>query len=147
MNIKILIGVVIIVVAGYFLLRDTEPEVSVTPNPVVETPTGDPAFTWEYAEFVKDEFPYSTITLAATYPNGTIIRKEVGEVQGGCEDYPDPDTDVYGSTMIMCYYAGFGEYFKVVKTLAGYDVRHKEFEEGSPDYNPPVMEYETVATF
>ncbi len=128
--------------AGYFLLRDQEPEVSVTPAPV-----GEPKFAWEYTEFMKGEFPYSTVALAATYPDRTVVRKVVGEVQGGCNDYPEPDADVYDNTMIMCYYAGFGEYFKVVRVGTAYEVRHKEFEEASPDYNPPVIEYETVATF
>ncbi len=147
MNIKILIAVIIIIVGGYFLLRDTEPKEAQTPTPVAETPAGNPTFAWEYSPFEKGEFPYNKVSLSATYPDGTVVKKDVGEVQGGCENYPDPDADVYDSTMIMCYYAGFGEYFKVVKAGDVYEVRHKEFEEGSPDYNPPVMEYETVATF
>lgn len=140
-----------VIICGYFLLRDTTPNESPMQTPVTETPApvGEPMFAWEYESLGEDEMGIlrTNIGIAATYPDGTVVRKELREVQGGCNDYPDPDRDTYEGMMIMCYYAGFGEYYKIVKTDLGYDVRRKEFEEASPDYEPPLMEYETIATF
>lgn len=147
-NFSIFIVLVAIVIGGYFLVRDKTPKQTGTPEAIeVPKPEGDPKFSWQYSSFEKGEFPYTSITLVAMYQNDMTMSKVVGKVQGGCNDYPEPDADVYDSTMIMCYYAGFGEYFKVVKVGNIYEVRHKEFEEASPDYNPPVMQYETIATF
>lgn len=123
-------------------------EFAACPGPQETTkPVGNPTFSWEYKAAERNDFPYSMVSLSATYPDGTIVRKELREVQGGCNDYSDPDKDVYKGKMIMCYFAGFGEYFKVVKTENGYEVRHKEFTEASPDYEAPEMEYETIAVF
>lgn len=116
------------------------------PAPV--TPKGSPTFTWKYRSFQRGEYPYTAIAAVATYPDGTVVTKDVGEVQGDCSVYPEPDRDVYPkSTMIMCYLAGFGDYYKVVVTDGGYAVEHKEFTETSPDYNPPTQPFTTVATF
>lgn len=149
-NIFPLIVLIAAIIAGYFLLQDKKLDEAETPVPATETPApvGDPTFTWEYAPYMKGEFPYVVVTLAATYPDGTLVKKQVGDVQGSsCNDYPEPDADVYDSTMIICYFAGFGDYFKVVKVGNTFEVRHQEFGEASPDYEPPVMPYKTVATF
>lgn len=136
---------IIVIVGGIILLNSTIAEM---PEEVV-VPEGAPIFVWNYSDPVeKDSIPYSTISLNATYPGGEIIKKEIETIEGGCNDYPEPDADVYkNSKMIICYYAGFGRYYKVVETATGYDVKRKEFEEGSPDYNPPPQEFKTVAKF
>lgn len=105
-------------------------------------------FSWSYQSFEEGEFPYTTISLTGRASDGTTETKEVGVVQGNCNDYVSPDVDVYqNSTMIICYYAGFGEYYKVVEQEDGYTVQRKVFEEASPDYMPPQRPFETVARF
>lgn len=110
--------------------------------------TGEPVFTWQYNEFEKDMIPQSTISVNATYPDGTNETKVIDTIEGGCNVYENRDEDVYPkSDMIICYYAGLGHYFKIVKSGEGYLVQRKIFEEGSPDYTPPELPFETVTTF
>ncbi len=109
---------------------------------------GAPVFTWTYAPFEKDFIPYNIVNITATYTDGTIRTKEIDTIEGGCNEYVNPDKDVYEKSIeIICYYAGFGRYFKVVKQGEGYAVKRKEFEEASPDYNPPVQDFLTIETF
>lgn len=154
-NILIVLAIAII---GFIIIRavDSPSTTTLTPTeiePVVDqtpqvAPEGDPTFTWSYVPSEKNEIPQSTISLTATYPNGAKHTKEVETIEGGCNEHPDPDKDVYKqSQMIICYYAGFGRYYKVIKAPTGYAVQRKEFEEASPDYNPPKQEFKTVATF
>ncbi len=141
--------IVIVLIGGFFLLKEQKAEtVPEMPEEVV-TPEGAPTFEWSYSEPVeKDYIPYSTISLTATYPGGETRVKEIETIEGGCNEYPEPDADIYkDSTMIICYYAGFGRYYKVIESDGGYAVQRKEFEEASPDYNPPVRGFETVAKF
>lgn len=112
-------------------------------------PQGSPSFSWEYKTSENsDDIPQTEIMLAAYYPGGLIVRKGIDTIAGTCNEYSEQDADVYeNSTMIICYYAGLGHYFKVVKSDENYLVQRKIFEEASPDYNPPVTGFETIATF
>lgn len=118
------------------------------PEPIVQAPKGAPAFAWTYREFEQEEIPRTAISLEATYPDGTTLTKEIDTIEGGCNEYPEPDADVYpASTEIICYYAGFGRYYKVVEGEGGFLVQRKEFEEAAPDYDPPVQEFATLVRF
>lgn len=150
-----LILLVVAFVLGFlvlgFLVRTID---SPEPVPAAEAPSGSaaegtPVFSWEYETSENsDGIPETTITLAAAYPNGFVERKEIDTVEGSCNDYPEPDADVYeNSTMIICYYAGLGRYYKVVTSGDEYLVQRRIFEEASPDYDPPVTDFETIATF
>jgi hypothetical protein len=67
---------------------------------------------------------------------------------GSCNELPDVDPDsVQGTTNVQCYGAGFGFVFKITKGEKSYQVMKKEFEEGSPGYDPPPQEYKVVAEF
>jgi hypothetical protein len=111
-------------------------------DPVPEGST----FAWTYAPSDVDGIPHSAIGLAITFPDGTVRSKAIDDIEGGCNDYPLPDADVYaGSTMITCYYAGLGRYFKIVESDDGYLVQRRIFEEASPDYSPPDLPFETIA--
>ena len=140
-----IVFIIVLIGIGYVVLHTK----SSSPTPITnKTPTGDPSFTWEYDPFIEQEFPKTHITLTATYPDGHTIRKEIDSVDGSCNDYSTPDKDVYGgSTMIICYAAGLGHYFKVVHNGTAYEVMRKIFEEGSPEYNPPERSFETIAQF
>lgn len=117
-------------------------------TPAPAAPEGNPAFEWSYRAFQREEIPYSVISLSAQYPNGVRQVKEIETVEGSCNEYPEPDADVYPkSTQIICYYAGLGRYFKVIEKGGEYLVQRKEFEEASPEYNPPVQEFETIVRF
>jgi hypothetical protein len=112
---------------------------------------GEPTFVWKYendATQNPDGFPQTVVSVVATYPNGASETKKIDTVDGSCNDLPDAEADsVPGTTAVQCYYAGFGYRFKITQGPASYLVQRKEFEEASPDYNPPVAEYEVVAEF
>lgn len=153
---RIILGLLILCVLGVavlgFTIRTLEQgsrASSLENIPVASSPQGAPVFTWEYKTSEDiDGIPQTEITLAAWYPGGMILRKGVDTIEGTCNEYPEPDVDVYGSsTMIICYYAGHGRYYKVVESNGAYLVQRKVFEEASPDYDPPVAAYETVVRF
>lgn len=115
---------------------------------VTNIPQGKPTFTWSYTSFEKNEIPRTTISLTAHYPTMATTTKVVDTIEGGCNEYTERDIDVYPeSQMIICYYAGFGRYYKVVENGNVYEVKRKEFEEASPDYNPPIAPFTTIVTF
>lgn len=136
---------VVIAIALYAIVPQTPP--STIPAPVATT-EGDPMFAWTYTAVMDRNFPKTRVTLTATYPNGAVVTKDIDTADGSCNDYADPDTDVYPkSTMIICYGAGFGTYYKVVQADTAYVVMQKSFEEGSPEYNPPAQSFQEVARF
>lgn len=138
---------VILVASGIFFFTKNKEPIKQSES-VVTTPEGKPLFTWSYASFEKDEILRTTISLTARYANGFATTKVIDTIEGTCNEYENRDADVYSeSSMIICYYAGLGRYFKVVERENLYEVKRKEFEEASPDYNPPVRTFETVATF
>lgn len=103
-------------------------------------------FEWTYVPSDVAGIPHTAIGLDITFPDGDVRAKTVDDIEGGCNEYPMPDADVYaGSTMITCYYAGLGRYFKIVESDGGYLVQRRIFEEASPDYDPPAQAYETIA--
>lgn len=148
-KIIIVCGVIIVCLLVWYMLPRGSQTIPLTP---VEQPVQtDKAatFTWSYAVAGEDTGIQKTaVTLTATYLDGTKSTKDIATVEGTCNDYANPDKDIYEhSTMIICYAAGFGDYFKVVATDHGYLVERKEFAEASPDYNPPEQPFKTVATF
>lgn len=110
--------------------------------------SNEPAFAWEYTFLAEDDLQATVISLTATYPNKEKVTKRVDLIEAKCDEYASPDADVYAkSTMILCYSAGLGHYYKVVSSTTGYAVMRKRFEEAGPDYNPPQLPYETVVRF
>lgn len=140
--------IVILVVAGIasiFLLKKQEVVAPVVQQ--VET-TQPPMFAWIFGKSDKldlDGLPQSTVTLRTTYSGGIIKDTLIDTVQGSCNELPDADKDnVAHTATIQCYAAGAGERFRIIKGEQSYLVQKKEFEEGSPEYNPPEQEYKTV---
>lgn len=122
-----------------------------SPEPMLgdgTAPTGNPTFTWKFSPHDEGEIPYTDIALEARYPDGTQRVAQLGTIEGGCNAYEPKDADAYErADMLICYYAGLGRYYKVVATGREYLVQRRIFEEGSPEYEPPVREYETIARF
>lgn len=130
-----------------YLLLLTPKNVAPT-TPTVVLPIGDPVFTWQYTYITSGDFPKTHVALTATYPDETTIKKEIDSPDGSCNEYANPDKDIYkDSTMIICYAAGLGHYYKVVRVNNEYLVKRKTFEEGSPEYTPPNLPFETIAKF
>lgn len=154
---KILFVLMVTIFIGSFIISSNEKKVIIntdTSNTGVsgdtQTPIGEPVFTWSYEPIDESaEIPRTSVSLTANYPDGNKITKQIEVIQGGdCNEYQSPDQDVYPkSEMIICYYAGFGEYYKVVKDVDKYLVKRKMFEEASPDYNPPQAQFEVLAEF
>lgn len=146
-------GIILVSLFGYALsthdvvVEDTS-NTATTTERVIATPEGAPIFEWSYESSTEDEIPRTTISLTAIYPDGERESKKIQTIEGGCNEYVSPDSDVYeNSSMIICYYAGLGHYFKVVEAGGKFNVQERIFEEASPDYSPPVTGYETIATF
>lgn len=117
----------------------------------IEKETEAPIFTWRFepADTLNgDGNPNTNVFLDAKYIDGEVVSKLIQVSHGSCNELPDADADnVPGTTIVQCYGAGFGFYFKITKGEKSYLVMKKEFEEGSPDYDPPVQEYKVVAEF
>jgi hypothetical protein len=143
------VTVIILIIMVYFLVHRQEPQQG--ENPIVstpQTPLGKPAFEWSYSYSSRSDIPWTTVHITARYPDGATTTKQLETIEGGCNEYEKRDADVYPlSQMIICYYAGLGRYYKVVEEGNGYAVKRKTFEEATPDYNPPVQQFETVTTF
>ncbi len=108
-------------------------------------------FSWEFQEASSlnpDGNSQTEIYLKVLREGGEVERKMIDTVNGSCNDLPEADNDVVdNSTQIQCYYAGAGERFKIVKNGEVYQVKRQIFEEGSPDYNPPIEEYKEFMEF
>ncbi len=151
---KILIYILISgVVVGcvWFFINNNNKEISDDRHlvPPTEPDKTNARFEWSYeAKGEKDGIPHTIVSLLARYTDGTTEKKQIDEIEGGCNEYVTPDKDVYsGSKMIICYYAGFGRYYKIVQSGVNYLVERKEFEEASPEYNPPIEDFQTIAQF
>lgn len=147
LNITVGILCALVVLGGVYFLTKKTPQVE-EQEQVINTPQGEPVFTWSYSSTEKDGIPKTVVSLTARYPDSSVTAKTVDTIEGTCNEYENRDADVYSkSSMIICYYAGLGRYFKVVQNGDVYEVKRKVFEEASPDYNPPVLPFETIITF
>lgn len=152
--------VLIIIIAGAIIFasynfihvekQDSE-QLSVTDTPKPEDRTDRPIFNWRYEEastLNPDGNPSTNVFLDVNYPNKTTLSKLIQNEPGSCNSLPDAEPgSVPNSVSIQCYYAGFGAKYKIVLVSTSYQIQKKEFEEGSPDYNPPEQQYKTVAEF
>ena len=141
----VLLGIALIACVYFFVRPIGEP---VAPAPEVPAARGPATFTWSYRQFERDSIPYSRISATATYADGSTETKEIDTIEGSCNVYEERDKDVYEkSDMIICYYAGLGRYYKITEAETGYEIERRIFEEGSPEYEPPTLPYEAIATF
>lgn len=139
------------VLSFYFFTEMRNPTVPTVETVILDEEKearGAPTFTWSYHTFEGTDFPVTEISLTAAYEDGSSETKLIEKIQGSCNDYEDPDQMIYErSTMSMCYYAGYGHYYKVIEELESYAVQRRIFEEASPDYEPPILPFETIARF
>lgn len=141
-------------VAGFYALNNyiyqekQGDEVVTEPLPIED---GEPTFTWKFepADTLNgDGNPNTNVFLDAKYSDGEVTSKLIQVSHGSCNELPDADSDsLLGTTNVQCYGAGFGFTFKITKGENSYLVMKKEFEEGSPDYDPPEQSYEVVSEF
>jgi hypothetical protein len=125
--------------------------VSVLPNdgpiqtPLNKEPVG---FSWKFEEAKTlnlDSNPQTNLYVEIKYPNDEVESKLVATTDGSCNELPEADKDSFSNTTnVQCYYAGFGYRFKIVKRDNAYLVEQQEFEEGTPDYDPPTQQYKVV---
>ena len=122
-----------------------------TPTETSTENTGPVAFTWKYEEATSlnpDGNPNTNVFLEAKYSNGKTMSRLITVSPGSCNDLPDvPSDSVINSTAIQCYHAGLGYRFKITKSTTSYLIMRQVFEEGSPEYNPPVTNYEVDSQF
>lgn len=145
----LVIAAALILVVGATYIFLVENSLTLAPEgPNTNEASGAPTFTWSYKDSEDNDIPYTEINITATYENSVTETKFIDRVEGSCNTYENTDADMYErSSMIICYYAGLGRYFKVVQDKEAYLVQRKIFEEASPDYNPPMQSYETVVRF
>lgn len=140
-------GVILLIVIGMVVAYKK------SNNAVVQNDDGHngevPIFAWRFTQATTnnpDGNPQTNIFLDATYADGKTDAKLIEASNGSCNELPDAkDKDVLANTtIIQCYYAGQGFYYKIIKGEKSYQILRKEFEEGSDDYNPPEQEYKPI---
>lgn len=140
--------IVVVLVVGYKAYNRPVVTTDTVSAPTQVSPKGKPVFTWEYSYDEKGEFPKTHLSLVATYENDVVIEQAIDTPDGSCNVYETKDSDVYAdSEMLICYAAGLGNYYKIVSVNDTYLVQRKTFEEASPEYNPPIQSYQTIAQF
>lgn len=145
----VLFGIALLVAGFYalnsYIYKEKQGDVEVVSG------VGVNAFAWrfEQAESLNlDGIPETNIFLDTTYQSGEVQTRLIDTVPSSCNEVPDAESDsVEGTTNIQCYGAGLGYRFKITRNDDSYLVKRKTFEEATPDYNPPVYEYETVMEF
>lgn len=140
-----IILVIVIGIIAVFYFSNTQKE----NDHLLKSQNGEPVgFVWkfEYAATTNlDGNPQTNVYLEIDYTNGEIQNKLIATTDGGCNELPDSDLDnALNSKNIQCYYAGFGERFKITKGETSYLVKRQTFEEGTPDHNPPTKDYEVL---
>lgn len=127
-----------------------------TGSPAVIPPTAtppivtisEPVFSWRYEaddSLNGDGLPQTNVYLETSYSSLKKTSKLVATVPGSCNDLPDREKDsALNSSVAQCYAAGYGDLFKITKGERSYLVMRRVFEEGSPEYNPPVQPYKVV---
>lgn len=127
----------------------TDPVVPV--GATISTTTPPLSFTWIYEEDASlnlDGNKQINVVLEVQYADGSVIKKPIVTVPGGCNNVDELDGDeVTSSTQAQCYYAGLGYKFKITKGEKSYEVKRKTFEEALPDQLPKNYEYEVVSEF
>lgn len=122
------------------------------PQPNVDQAITEPAavpnvvgFNWSFRPIdTTPEYPQTKVSVIVLRADGTEQETFLSNVDGTCNQMPVETVLALGSKQILCYFAGFGYQFRVIAARDGYEVQRKEIEEGSPEYTPPVAEFETV---
>lgn len=139
------LGFAFFVYQAYFTARTPEP----VPDPVVQQSTQPPTFAWTFEDddmLNPDGNPQTNIFLEATYSDGTLRKELIDTVPSSCTTLPDPEEgSVPNTSAVQCYGAGLGYVYKITEGEQSYRVERKQFEEASPEYEPPVSEYEVIA--
>lgn len=149
------VGFLVLIALGlcFFLYKTYNKEsqsavVVTTPEPNVDDSKGAPVFRWKYEaddSLNGDGLPQTNVFLEASYSSLKKASKLIATVPGSCNDLPDREKDsAPNSSVAQCYAAGYGDLFKVIKGERSYVVMRKVFEEGSPEYDPPVQPYKVV---
>lgn len=157
-QITLLVILVTCIIMSFFVLDKINKQRNLVKNEGTQTeivfeeqeqPEGLPTFSWKLDYTDETEYPETTLFLTATYENGVANTKEVDTAQGSCNTYDNPkNEEVYkNSEMIICYYAGLGHYYKILQSENKFLVQRRVFEEGSPEYTPVVLPFETIKTF
>lgn len=148
-SILLVLGLAIFLFKTY-VLTDT-PALTPVPSTNSHENSAPPVFAWKYEEDTSlnpDGNPQTVIFLEALYPDGTIQSKHIDTTPSSCNEVPDAEMgSVPNSTNIQCYGAGLGYRFKITHGETAYRVERIMFEESTPDYTPPVSEYEVVSEF
>ena len=149
-NLYIFNLIIIIATLGFFVLYSYIYNEKQGEDKILES-NQPPIFLWEFEEADSlnlDGIPQTNIFLKATYSNGAVERKLIKTSDSSCNELPDNEEgSVPGSASIQCYGAGLGYRLKVTKGAESYLVLQKKFEEASPEYNPPMHQYEIILEF
>lgn len=109
------------------------------------------SFNWNFTQadsLNPDGNPETNIFLEIGYSDLSVLSKLIDIVPMSCNLLEDTkEITALKSKVIQCYGAGLGYLFKVTKGENSYKVERKTFEEASPEYVPPVSEYEVIAEF
>jgi hypothetical protein len=108
-------------------------------------------FSWRFENANSlngDGNPNTDIFIDILYENREVVSKLVQVSHGSCNELEEVERDsLAGTKNVLCYGAGLGYRLKIVKVDNLYRIMRQTFEEGSPDYTPTILPYETIAEF
>lgn len=129
------------------LLEETQNSDEILQPQVFETPT---EFSWHFEEadsFNLDGFLQTDIFLEIGYTNDATEKQLVDTVDGGCSELAGEtyDRDISNTGRVQCYYAGFGQQYRITQDEEAYFVERRFFEEFVPNVTPINYEWEIIA--
>lgn len=107
-------------------------------------------FTWTFEdseEQTLDGYNKQDVYVTAEFDNTETQRVFIETVDGGCSEIESDsyEGDVSNTGRVQCYYAGFGQQYRITGDSEQYYIERKYFEEGLPDVEPIEYQWEVLA--
>lgn len=107
-------------------------------------------FSWYFEEadvYNLDGFKKTDLYLEIVYIDDTTRKQYIDTVDGGCSELigETHEGDISTTGKIQCYYAGFGQHYRIIQQEEDYFVERRFFEEIIPEQIPVDYEWEIIA--
>jgi len=130
--------------ATYYNGNPAEPNLE-EDNDVLVIDVDDVVFSWSFKAAQTnnlDGFPQTNVFLTVQRSGESDNEVLIDTVDGGCSQIEENEGE-----KVQCYYAGFGQEYRVRVGEEAYIVERKYFEEAMPDMIPENYEWETITEF
>lgn len=140
MHTKLIAGLVLILgVATLWMILGGTDEAERTVDAIEEAT--DTTYAWRFAdaETKNPDGGQQTRVIFVVTTGGVREERLIDTVDGECSELSGEEYAV------QCYYAGFGQRYRLVEREGSYTVDRLYFEEALPDVDAPEHSWETVA--